>query len=381
MKQTDKILKLASVGNMERKEHVKKGTVPEVEVTVDEGKCIATRHLGRNGSLVADLASTVQVAEIPHVTTVAYSKSTRKDHIDIRGKVDGEANTISTGTGGSNMSTQNFVVSYNRKEGVKKQLDRTHTLSSSDWRGLNRNQDQTAILEVDAKLRIRKLTPVECERLQGYPDDFTKYGRKPDGTIYVMSNSQRYRQCGNGISAPVSKCIIEAKIPEGARIMSLFSGIGGTEMLLDPERYSVVGHCEFDKYASDVLRYHYPNIPNYGDVTKLVDVENLPEFDLLTGGFPCQAWSLSGLQQGFDDEKGRGQLIYNVFDILRKYKPKHVLLENVKGLLSHNKGQSFESIMEYLSSLDYELDFELVNSKHFGLPQNRERVFIYGKRK
>jgi site-specific DNA-cytosine methylase len=274
--------------------------------------------------------------------TVAYSKSTRETHIDVRGKVNGEANTLSTGDGCGNMSTQNFV-------------------STTD-------------------VRIRKLTPVECERLQAWPNRHTELGRKPDGSVYTLSNTQRYKICGNGVTASVSSKILTTLIPEGdVRVMSLFSGGGGTELAL-PSRFQVVGHCEFDAHASAVLHYHWPHIPNFHDVTKLVERTDVPEFDLLTFGFPCQSFSIAGLRQGFNDEKGRGNLIYNVFDIIQKHKPKYLLGENVKGLLSHDKGATFEAIMEGLSSCGYEVDFELVNSKHFGVAQNRERVFIFGRR-
>lgn len=275
--------------------------------------------------------------------TVAYSKSTREDWVEHRGKVNGEGNTVSCGDGGRNQSSGNFVATVEAKD-----------------------------------VRIRKLTPVETERLQGYPDNYTQYGRKEDGTITNISNAQRFKMCGNGVSSPVAKAIIEHLIPKGeVKVLSTFTGIAGTELDLD-ERFKVIGHCEIDKFASDVLRYHYPDIPNYGDVTTLVDRDDIEDFDLLVGGFSCQPWSVSGLRQGFDDEKGRGQVIYSIFDILKKHKNKYVVLENVKGLLSHNKGQSFEAIMEYLSSLGYDVDFEVVNSKHFGLAQNRQRVFIVG---
>lgn len=313
--------------------------------------------------------------------TVAYSKSTRDEHIDIRGKVNGEANTISTGDGGGNMSTQNFVaVSMNRNEGIKKELETSHCLSSTDWRGLNRNQDQTEVYDAD-NIRIRKLTPVECERLQAWPDNQTKFGRKPNGQVYELSNTQRYSICGNGVTASVSAKILDTLIPnEEVRVLSLFSGGGGTELAL-PNRFTVVGHCEFDAHASAVLHYHWPSVPNFHDVTKLVERGDVPEFDLLTFGFPCQAFSIAGLRQGFADNKGRGNLIYNVFDIIQKHRPKYLLGENVKGLLSHDKGDTFEAILQGLSECGYDVDFELVNSKHFGVAQNRERVFIFGRRK
>lgn len=284
-------------------------------------------------------------------TTVAYSKSTRKTHIDVRGRVDQDANTISTGDGGANMSTQNFVATAPDVE------------------------------PESAQVRIRKLTPVECERLQGYKDDHTKFGRKEDGTIYEMSNTQRFKQCGNGVSSPVAATILTAMIPEeDVNVQSLFSGILGTELDL-PERFRLTGTCEYDKYASDVIRFHKPEVPNYQDATKFVERDDVVPFNLLTFGFPCQPFSAAGLRQGFEDEKGRGNLIYNVFDILQKHKPKYFLAENVKGLLSHDGGKTIIQILTGLSQLGYELDFELVNSKHYGLAQNRERIFIFGRLK
>lgn len=288
-------------------------------------------------------ASTLILEDEMKTTTIAYSKSTRENHIDIRGKCDGEANTISTGDGGSNMSTQNFVA------------------------------------EECPSLRIRKLTPTETERLQGYPDNHTKWGRKADSSVYEISNSQRYKMCGNGVSAPVAKHILETLLPNGADLQSLFSGCEGTECALGPQ-FKIVGTCEWDKYASDVIRYHNPDRPNYKDVTTF-NQQVVKPFNLLTFGFPCQPFSIAGMRQGFEDEKGRGNLIYNVFDILEKHKPEYFLAENVKGLLNHNGGKTFIEILKGLSQLGYEIDFELVNSKHYGLAQNRERVFIFGKLK
>lgn len=224
-------------------------------------------------------------------------------------------------------------------------------------------------------MKIRKLTPIECEKLQGYPCNWTKYGRKEDGTVIEMSDTQRYKMIGNGISSPVSKGILETLLPEGDfKVMSTFSGCGGTEILLD-KRFEVIGHSEFDKYTSWNLHYNYPEIKNYGDITK-INSKELPNFDILLAGFPCQSWSTSGLRKGFDDAQ-KGQLIYDVFRIMREKSPKYVLIENVKGLLSHNKGGSIQAILEGISSLGYTFDFNLVNSKAFGLAQNRERIFIF----
>lgn len=276
--------------------------------------------------------------------TIAYSKSHRDNGvIQARGKIDDEANTCSTGDGCGNQSTQNFVFT------------------------------------TEPEIRIRKLTPVETERLQGYPDGHTQFGRRANGEVYEISNSQRYKMCGNGISSPVPAFLFPTIFgTDEYEILDLFSGCHGTGLLLPPN-FKTVAFAEIDKYASDVLRYHNPNIPNLGSVTEIVNRTDVPNFNMLVGGFPCQSWSIAGLRKGFSDE--RGQLIYNVFDILRKFRPKALVLENVKGLLSKDNGDAFEAIMEFLSELGYELDFEVVNSKHFGLAQNRERVFMVGRLK
>lgn len=278
------------------------------------------------------------------VHTIAYSKSHRDNGVvQARGKIDDEANTLSCGDGCLNQGTGNFVFTK------------------------------------EPEIRIRKLIPLEAERLQGYPDNHTAFGCRPDGTTYEMSNTQRYKMCGNGISSPVPAHLFPAIFGHDEyEILDLFSGCHGTGLLLPPN-FKTVAFSEIDKHASAVLNYHYPNIPNLGSVTEIVNRTDAPNFNMLVGGFPCQSWSIAGLRKGFDDQ--RGQLIYNVFDIIRKYQPKAIVLENVKGLLSKDNGDAFEAIMEYLSSLGYDLDFEVVNSKHFGLAQNRERVFIFGKLK
>lgn len=114
---------------------------------------------------------------------------------------------------------------------------------------------------------------------------------------------------------------------------------------------------------------------NYGDVTK-IDPKELPDFDLLVGGFPCQAFSIAGKRRGFDDT--RGTLIFDVLRILKEKQPRHFILENVKGLLSHDSGNTFRTIITSLAELGYAVEWQVLNAKNFGVPQNRERVFIVG---
>ena len=112
-----------------------------------------------------------------------------------------------------------------------------------------------------------------------------------------------------------------------------------------------------------------------GDVTE-IRTSNLPDFDLLVGGFPCQAFSIAGKRRGFDDT--RGTLFFEIARILKDKRPRYLLLENVKGLLSHDKGKTFQTILGVLSEMGYDVKWEVLNSKNHGVPQNRERVYIKG---
>ena len=136
-----------------------------------------------------------------------------------------------------------------------------------------------------------------------------------------------------------------------------------------------VGYSEIDKYAVQVYSKHFPTHKPYGDITKL-DPNTIPDFDLFVGGFPCQAFSIAGKRKGFADT--RGTLFFDIARILKVKNPKNILLENVKGLLSHDNGNTFKTIITSLAELGYDLQWQVLNSKNFGVPQNRERVFIVG---
>jgi DNA (cytosine-5)-methyltransferase 1 len=136
-----------------------------------------------------------------------------------------------------------------------------------------------------------------------------------------------------------------------------------------------IGYSEIDKYASAIYQKHFPTHHNYGDITKIV-AEDLPDFDLLVGGFPCQAFSIAGKRGGFEDT--RGTMFFELARILRAKQPRLFVFENVKGLLSHDGGKSFATIIQTLDELGYDCQWQVLNSKNHGVPQNRERVFIIG---
>ena len=143
----------------------------------------------------------------------------------------------------------------------------------------------------------------------------------------------------------------------------------------DTGALSCVGYSEIDKYAQQIYQAHFPNHKNYGDITKINEKE-LPDFDLLVGGFPCQSFSIAGKRGGFNDT--RGTMFFELARILRAKQPRLFVFENVKGLLSHDGGRTFATIVKALDELGYHLQWQVLNSKNHGVPQNRERVFIIG---
>lgn len=158
------------------------------------------------------------------------------------------------------------------------------------------------------------------------------------------------------------------------RFYDLFCGIGGFRLGLEQENFDCVGSCEIDKYARDIYRKNFGEFPTEEDV-RLLNPSELPDFDLLTAGFPCQAFSLAGKRLGFNDE--RGNLFFEIIRIVKEKRPKTLFLENVRGLLFHDNGRTFGRILYELDAVGYDVEWQVVNGKYF-LPQNRERVYIIG---
>ena len=133
---------------------------------------------------------------------------------------------------------------------------------------------------------------------------------------------------------------------------------------------------EWDKYACQIYRKNFGDKEIHEGDIREVSAESIPDHDFLTGGFPCPTYSIAGKRKGFDDP--RGLVFFNICRIAKVKKPRLLLLENVKGLLNHDGGKTFRIILNSLSELGYDCEWEVLNSKNFGVPQNRERVFIVG---
>jgi DNA (cytosine-5)-methyltransferase 1 len=162
------------------------------------------------------------------------------------------------------------------------------------------------------------------------------------------------------------------------KFLDLFSGIGGFRLGMEMNGHECVGHCEIDKYADKSYRAMHDVKENeyYANDIRGIIPSELPDFDCICGGFPCQSFSIAGKRGGFEDT--RGTLFFEIARIIQERKPRLVFLENVAGLLSHDDGSTFETIIGTLDELGYDVEWQVCNSKDFGVPQNRERVFIIG---
>lgn len=161
------------------------------------------------------------------------------------------------------------------------------------------------------------------------------------------------------------------------KFIDLFAGIGGIRIPFDEIGGKCVFTSEWDKFSQQTYAANYGEMP-HGDITQ-IDPKDIPSFDVLLAGFPCQPFSNAGLKKGFEDT--RGTLFFNISQIIKMHTPKVVFLENVKGLLSHDKGNTFKTILNVLENeLGYTVHYEVHNAKDFGVPQNRQRIFIVALR-
>ncbi len=177
------------------------------------------------------------------------------------------------------------------------------------------------------------------------------------------------------------------KVQPEFTFIDLFAGIGGMRLGFESAGGSCVFSSEFDKHAQNTYFENYGEYP-FGDITKIANeeagkqnwIDSIPEHDVLIGGFPCQAFSIAGYRQGFNDEKGRGNLFFKMAEIIEAKKPKAFLFENVKNLVGHDKGNTMKVIRETVEKdLGYSFIPFILNAKNHGcVPQNRERIYIIG---
>ena len=160
------------------------------------------------------------------------------------------------------------------------------------------------------------------------------------------------------------------------KVASFFAGVGGIELGFEKAGFKTIYANEIDKYA---IRTYQENFNVFVDSRDINDVKanEIPDFEIMLAGFPCQAFSLAGYRKGFEDEKGRGTLFFELERIFKTKKPKIIFLENVRNLVGHDNGNTFRVILEKLENAGYYVKYKILNSSDFGnIPQNRERIYI-----
>lgn len=221
--------------------------------------------------------------------------------------------------------------------------------------------------------RDRILTVREVARLQSFNDDFVIEG----------SSSDQHQQLANAVPPLLGKAIAETLLKnlvgrENSRIsfIDLFAGMGGFRLAFEAHGCTCVFSSEIDKFAKDTYFNNFGEYPS-GDITK-INSEEIPDFDILCAGFPCQPFSIAGKRLGFEDT--RGTLFFEVARIIKEKKPSAFLLENVKGIVSHDKGNTIKVIENILKHLGYKIKWKVLNALKYGVPQNRERWYCIGIR-
>ncbi len=167
---------------------------------------------------------------------------------------------------------------------------------------------------------------------------------------------------------------IEGQPLRGQRFIDLFCGIGGFHLALSSFGAECVFASDIDENAKNVYEQNFGFRPD-GDITQ-IQVDDIPEHDIICAGFPCQPFSISGDQQGFDDEKGRGKLFFNIVKIAQRHQPKIILLENVKNFKKHDNGETLKKVESELHSIGYTVFNEVLCATDFGIAQARKRIYI-----
>lgn len=200
------------------------------------------------------------------------------------------------------------------------------------------------------------------------------------GIKYISTNPEQSLTVNESVSLYNVKDNVKDKIKDNGeklKFIDLFAGIGGIRKGFEDTHTVCVFSSEWDKYAAKTYEANYHEKP-FGDITKIHE-EDIPDHDVLLAGFPCQPFSNIGKREGFAHAT-QGTLFFDVLRILKKKQPKMFLLENVKGLLTNDKGNTFKVIIESLKQLKYSVFYKVLDAQNFGLPQRRERIVIIGFR-
>lgn len=162
-------------------------------------------------------------------------------------------------------------------------------------------------------------------------------------------------------------------------VASFFAGVGGIDLGFESQDFRTVYVNEFDEKARETFALNFPHVQLDERDIREVSASEVPSTDIIVGGFPCQAFSIEGYRQGFQDEKGRGTLFFELARIIEEKQPRAIFLENVKNLVRHDKGNTLRVILKTLDDLGYYVTYQVMNATEYGnIPQGRERIYIVG---
>jgi DNA (cytosine-5)-methyltransferase 1 len=288
---------------------------------------------------------------------------------------------------------------------IPKELYNVGGEHSNNYRRLDPDKPSITIKHVTKSMIIhpwynRCLTVREAARLQSFPDDFIFYGTRFDQhqqianavppllgyhlARHIMHKLGFEETENKKLKQPTLDSLFEISDKKKEHLLNekkftfidLFSGIGGFRIALENAGGTCVFSSDIDKRANETYFMNFGVWPK-GDITK-IEASEIPDHDILCAGFPCQPFSIAGRRLGFSDT--RGTLFFEIERILKAKKPRAFILENVKGLVNHDKGNTFKTIKNSLINLGYKIFYKVLNAKDYGLPQNRERIFIVGFR-
>lgn len=170
---------------------------------------------------------------------------------------------------------------------------------------------------------------------------------------------------------------VDRKLLAGYTFIDLFAGLGGFRLAMESLGAECVFSCEWDSAVANVYQQNFGDLP-HGDITKISE-DSIPNHDILCAGFPCQAFSISGKQRGFEDS--RGTLFFEIARIVKKIRPKVVFLENVKNFATHDNGKTLSVVRQTIQDLGYNFTYKVLNASDYGIPQNRQRIYMVCFRK